>query len=1214
MKKLLFLPIVFSLALIPALIYTQTMSDYCSAPPYVTRTVPPNITIVLDNSKGMLNPAYSGEYNPAKPDYYTGYFKTDKTYCASNSNFYEAASCSGSDKGPYPGSLLNWASMSRYDIVMLVLIGGKGTPTPSARDKLKGENTDWEPKTTDAYPGCVFDITSQGGLSITSTGSCALPPITSSGGTPVTISIDDYVPNVTSRGIIHRLVDSNPVDGIWDAGAPRIGIMRYQASVGDIKMDYCAGTTGPLSSFINSMISDQSMPDRNNANSPLGSAVLRSIQYYKNTCSTICNPCSDPIDSVSCRKNFVLVISSGEATDIPSPYAADYLNEQIRQAHAADIRPDRDGMQTVNFYSVHVFGALSGASLLKDFSRYGGFIDSNADLQPDLNSEWDKNADGIPDTYFEASAPADIYAAVEKAFRDILSKAASGTAVSVLTTSSRGVGSVVQAYFLPVRHEVSREVRWTGYVQNIWMDYSDRLREDSVPDRKLVLDQDKVMGLFFNPNSNETGVALFTTQSDGSGGTLSTCSNPEIKPFANMKALWEAGEKLALKNPSARTIFTSKRILRGSAITTFSEIPYPEFKTGMAPVLLNALNPDSTYTEDAIIGYIRGECLETGAAGDAGCGDVTDPLFRDRRLPADGSLRVWKLGDIISSAPMVFSGMPLNTYHIDYADKTYYEFVSGGPYRKKSSVAFVGANDGMLHAFRVGYLKDTGLIGNIKAVFKDFFSSGESDDDRLGEEIWAFIPFNAFPYLKYLADPGYCHMYYSDLSVRLVDASINGSPSSAKDKNSWRTVLLGGMRLGGACGPGGTPGDPPEGSPADAGFSSYFAIDITDPEKPFPLWEFSDSDLGYTTSFPSIIRSGDRNQNGSWYVVVGSGPKVLPKGGVDTGRNSSGYVFILDLGTGGLVKKVSLDHNGIVGDILSVDADKDYISEKLYFGTAYRTGSAWMGKLLSIDVTTILAASGVGAAWDSSFGKTLFSGSYPITASPDAALDTEGNIWVFSGSGKYYSDLDEADMSQQIFFGLKDKGVTVGEGDLSNVSNVQTKGEVTGVAKVCAYDGSSDSFGWKDVVTSIKLTSGTQWVDNEGWKIYLSNGERVISRPLSVGGLVDFLTYKPDPDPCKYGGDSYLYSVGYTTGVAPSCVAIRSPEATSGASGTVTVFKGIRLGPGAPPAGEAIIIPSQKEGIEQLRKKIQVATGVIVETENQPVFSVASRIIHWLKK
>jgi type IV pilus assembly protein PilY1 len=1213
-KRIVVLIISLFIISIPAWIYTQTMSDYCSAPPYVTRTIPPNVTVILDNSQTMLNPAHTIEYDPSRPGDYIGYFKTDKTYCASSNSFYEAATCSGSDKGPYPGSLLNWATMSKYDIVMLVLIGGKGTPAPSSRDKLVGENMDWEPKETNTYPGCRFDMTNQGGLKITDSGGCTLPLITSSGGTPIVVAVSDYVSNVSPRGIIQKLTDKDS-DGDWDASAPRIGIMRFQASQNDIKMDYCVGTTGPMASFINVMASDQAKPDRNNPTAPLGLTMLRTIEYYKNICSTTCNPCGDPIDSVQCRKNFVLTISSGEASDIPHPYSADYLNEQIRQAHTSDIRTDRDGTQVINYYDVHIFGASTDSDILKGFSKYGGFVDSNSNKNPDLNGEWDKNGDGIPDTYYEASDSSGIQAAIEKAFQDILAQAASGTAVSVLTTSSRGVGSVVQAYFLPAKIETGpRDVQWTGYMQNVWIDPQDNLREDTIQDYQLILNHDKVMRLYFNQNRNETESALFTTLADGTGGTFASCSSPAIKPFADIKALWEAGKKLALKRPSERTIFTAKKVIRGSAVTMFLETPYPEFKTGMNTAFRNALNPDSTYTADNIVRYVRGECLEAGVTGDTDCDDTADPLYRDRRLTVDGSLRVWKLGDIISSTAKVFAGTPLNTFQIDYADRTYYDYISGDGYKKKSSIAFVGANDGMLHAFRVGYLKDTGLVDTIKAIFKTFFGSGDSEHERLGEEIWAYIPFNAFPYLKYLADPDYCHIYYSDLSVRLTDASVNGGPTSARDQNSWKTILIGGMRFGGACGSGGTPADPPAGTPSDVGFSSYFAVDVTDPENPVPLWEFSDADMGYTTTFPSIIRTGDINQNGNWYVALGSGSKILPKGGVDIGRNTTGYIYILNLSTGELVKKIALDHNAIVGDILAIDVNKDYTSEKIYFGTSYRTGTSWSGKLISIDIQTALSIADVNVSWSSSFGKILFSGTYPFTASPDAAKDTRGNIWVFSGSGKYYSDLDETDTSQQLFFGLKDRGSTVAETALYNATNISTTGTVKETTQVCSYDTATNSFGLRPVVTSVNPTSSAPAEADSGWKIYFPNRERVISRPLAVGGLVDFLTYKPDADPCKYGGDSYLYSVGYTSGVAPTDVAIRSPEATSGTSGTITVYKGIKLGPGAPPAGEAIIIQPPKEGVEQLKKKIQIATGVIVETENQPLFSVVSKIMHWLKK
>ncbi|PIW86874.1 MAG: hypothetical protein COZ94_08290, partial [Nitrospirae bacterium CG_4_8_14_3_um_filter_41_47] len=124
----------------------------------------------------------------------------------------------------------------------------------------------------------------------------------------------------------------------------------------------------------------------------------------------------------------------------------------------------------------------------------------------------------------------------------------------------------------------------------------------------------------------------------------------------------------------------------------------------------------------------------------------------------------------------------------------------------------------------------------------------------------------------------------------------------------------------------------------------------------------------------------------------------------------------------------------------------------------------------------------------------------------------------------------------------------------------------------------------------------------------------VISRPLAAGGLVDFLSYKPSSYICSFGGDSYIYSLSYTTCVAPSNVAILSAGITSGITGSVTVYKGVLLGPGAPPAGEAIIIVPPKEAQEELKKKIQIATGVVVEIENEPIYSIARKIVHWLKK
>ncbi len=981
----------------------------------------------------------------------------------------------------------------------------------------------------------------------------------------------------------------------WDANTPkaRWGLTKF-GSTATVEIDACIPYS-PASSFYTRIQNAQPV-----ASSPLAKGLYGDINYFGfnapygqgagnyNGCAN-----ADPIDNVPCRKNFVLILSSGlnvtsggggsfsdtSCTSVPNGYSSEALVQNACYGYKTDLRSDKSGKQNVYTYVVNTMGTTN-TNILADAASAGG------------------------GKFYNAANGSQLEAELVRAFTDILAQAASGTSVSVLTTSSRGTGSLAQAYFLPSRLEGTRDVYWTGYTQNIWIDPQDNLREDTVNDRALKQAEDKVMKLYFDSSTNETKAAMFTTDAEGQGGSLATCSSPAIKPFTDIKYLWDAGKALALKDHGARTLFTSKKVLYGSTTTqTFTESPYPAFTTTMNATLMAALNPDATYTADLITRYIRGEDIE-----------FSNTNFRDRRVTVDvggtPTLKTWKLGDIISSTPKVFASTPANTYHIDYGDSTYYNYVSGTNYQQRSAITFVGANDGVLHAFRMGYLKDTGLAAGVKALFKNLFGSSDSQNDLLGEEVWGYIPFNSFPYLKYLANPGYCHIYFNDLSVRLVDASISGTPTDTRTASSWKTVLIGGMRFGGACN-GGVPAIPI----ANVGYSSYFALDITNPEQPVPLWEFSDPDLGYTTTVPSILRTGAGTTNGNWYVAVGSGSTTLSKANTDIARSTPGYVYLLDLATGALVKKIALDHNAIVGDILAIDADKNYAAEKLYFGTAYNS-SGWKGKLVSIAIPN----QDLTAAWTPTV-TYLFTGSYPFTASPDSARDTNGNIWVYAGSGKYFSDVDEADTAAQLFLGLQDKPsgtYPVTTASLDDRTNVTTTGVVTGTTTACLYNSATNSFGLRTLVTSISQTSSSVAPSTTGWFLSLSvspTSERVISRPLAVGGLVDFLTYRPSSDLCSYGGDSYLYAVDYLTGVAPSTVAIRDPGVTGGTTtGTVTVAKGVLLGPGAPPTGEAIIIPPPKEGKDGLKKKIQVATGVIVEAENKPVISVTSKISHWLKK
>jgi type IV pilus assembly protein PilY1 len=87
-----------------------------------------------------------------------------------------------------------------------------------------------------------------------------------------------------------------------------------------------------------------------------------------------------------------------------------------------------------------------------------------------------------------------------------------------------------------------------------------------------------------------------------------------------------------------------------------------------------------------------------------------------------------------------------------YTDSTYLDYVRGSGYQSRG-MSYVGANDGMLHAFKFGKLVQswTGKGTNDKAMLANLDAS-----TGLGSETWAFIPKNALPYLKYTMQTDYC--------------------------------------------------------------------------------------------------------------------------------------------------------------------------------------------------------------------------------------------------------------------------------------------------------------------------------------------------------------------------------------------------------------------------------------------------------------------------
>lgn len=157
--------------------------------------------------------------------------------------------------------------------------------------------------------------------------------------------------------------------------------------------------------------------------------------------------------------------------------------------------------------------------------------------------------------------------------------------------------------------------------------------------------------------------------------------------------------------------------------------------------------------------------------------------------------RNFVLGDITDSNP-VNVGKP----YFSYVDADYASYQTTMASRGKT--LYVGANDGMLHAFNAAN----------------------------GEERWAFIPSALLPKLHKLADTNYStgHSNFVNGDPVVGDVVIDGA---------WRTILVSGLAQGGR---------------------AYFALDITDPDTPTLLWEFDntdDSDLGYSYGQPVITKN-----------------------------------------------------------------------------------------------------------------------------------------------------------------------------------------------------------------------------------------------------------------------------------------------------------------------------------------------------------------------
>jgi type IV pilus assembly protein PilY1 len=565
---------------------------------------------------------------------------------------------------------------------------------------------------------------------------------------------------------------------------------------------------------------------------------------------------------------------------------------------------------------------------------------------------------------------------------------------------------------------------------------------------------------------------------------------------------------------------------------------------------------------------------------------------------------------VIHSTPTVVAA-PKDRYDVKYGDNSYGAYLL--KYHNRRQVAYVGGNDGMLHAFNAGYyhVGDDPSTGTASSpvIEHGYFTRTATDNSggpQLGEELWGFIPYELLPQLEFLTRSDYQHVYYVDLPLTVADARI--FTPDADHPNGWGTILIGGFRLGGSCGAcAAGSGAPPLtvniGGTNHNFYSAYFALDVTNPEgQPKLLWSFSDAALGLTSSVPAVVRVNPTadirasNTNAEWYMVAGSG--MTGYAGV---ASQSAKIFVVNLETGpgannSLVASLDVGSwDSFLGDMVAVDRNLDFRHDAIYFGRVIDDGTPpWRGKIYRL--TTAQSAPFGGATSPSAWG--IASGSDrvptemldtfpasaspanemgPVATAPGLAIDDGANVWVFAGSGRYYSGSDKTDMSLQYFVGLKDSVLNGScnqsginscmESDLVDLTN--TKICVVGVGDCGASGGTNQVTGGPSGVSTFsQLMSHIQ--SKDGWFIKLQEpgnppavppfgiGERVVNSPTVFGGVVFFPTFTPTNDVCASSGTSKLFALFYKTGSA-----YQEPIIGTSASGTnQNVNASITLGAG----------------------------------------------------
>lgn len=444
--------------------------------------------------------------------------------------------------------------------------------------------------------------------------------------------------------------------------------------------------------------------------------------------------------------------------------------------------------------------------------------------------------------------------------------------------------------------------------------------------------------------------------------------------------------------------------------------------------------------------------------------------------------RASRLGDIVNS----------NIWNTGKPGRLAFEHAGHEAFRNKHAARpdtlYVGANDGMLHAFNAAN----------------------------GVERMAYVPRGVYSKLRAYTLPGYTHQYTVDGHPFTGDADISATgPNNPAAQTDWRTLLVGAT---------------------GSGARGYFVLDVTDPtqlgnasvllDRTLPSGSTSavdgDQDIGHIHAAPVVdgISTGRSEQivklnNKRWAVVMGNGVNSFNERPVLLVQYLDG-----DQALRRIVAHSTLSQSNGLSAPRLIDVNGDGAMDIAYAGDLL--GQLWKFNLASTDDTKwgVSVWDGTGTVCkDTTTCKPLYVATdgattpkrQPIAAAPLWMSHPLGGIQVMFGTGQNLQDGDPLNTNVQTLYAIWDKSTyktTLGVLTTADVDAIDASGNrsrlvqqsFTGaVTRTDPSTGAAEATDYSNSTSNPVNYSRTNTSASRGWYLdFPLSGERVLTAPVRL--------------------------------------------------------------------------------------------------------------------